>query len=82
MKVLLVSSSSGSHGGGEFYLALLAEGLVDLGCDVSVLMSNSANMDGLAEMIGPRGEFNGQLKKLLQMSFTSTNSALMMDWRS
>jgi len=53
MKVLLVSSSSGSHGGGEFYLALLAEGLVDLGCDVTVLMSNSANMDGLAEMIGP-----------------------------
>ncbi len=49
MKVLLISSSSGSHGGGEFYLVHLAQGLVRLGCDVTVLMSSSSLMDGLEE---------------------------------
>lgn len=48
MKVLLISSSSGSHGGGEFYLILLARGLVELGCDVTVLMSSGSHMDGIS----------------------------------
>jgi len=51
VKVLLISSSSGSHGGGEFYLVLLAQGLVDLGCEVTVLMSDGSHMDGLNDML-------------------------------
>ena len=51
MKVLLISSSSGSHGGGEFYLKFLADGLADLGCTVIALMSDGEHMDGLADMM-------------------------------
>ena len=51
MKVLLISSSSGSHGGGEFYLNFLADGLVGLGCEVVALMSDGQHMNGLAEMM-------------------------------
>ena len=47
----MISSSSGSHGGGEFYLAYLASGLVELRCEVTVLMSDGAHMEGLAKMI-------------------------------
>ena len=51
MKVLLISSSSGSHGGGEFYLKFLADGLVSEGCEVNALMSDGSHMDGLADMM-------------------------------
>lgn len=47
MKVLLVSSSSGSRGGGEIYLQRLALGLTDLGHDVHLLCSDDAGMDEL-----------------------------------
>lgn len=49
MKVLLVSSSSGSHGGGEFYLPSLAMGLREQGAEVMTWLSDHANMDGLAK---------------------------------
>ena len=49
MKVLLVSSSSGSRGGGEIYLHRLATGLSRLGHCVRVLCSNAPAMDELAE---------------------------------
>lgn len=53
MKILLISSSSGSHGGGEFYLVLLAKGLVGLGCRVTVLMSDAPQMRELEAMLLP-----------------------------
>jgi len=49
MKVLLVSSSSGSRGGGEIYLHRLATGLSRFGHCVLALCSNAPPMDELAE---------------------------------
>ena len=46
--VLLASCSSGSRGGGEGYLVLLAGGLVRRGHRVSVLMNEHPRMDELA----------------------------------
>ncbi len=53
LRVLLVSSSSGSHGGGELYLVGLAEGLLDAGHEVHVAMSGHQRMDQLAELLEP-----------------------------
>ena len=50
MKVTLVSSSSGSRGGGEFYLVGLGKGLVDLGHSVEVVVSEHSGMDGMVEL--------------------------------
>src|SRR6266536_3557269 len=47
MKVLLVSSGSGSRGGGEIYLHHLAAGLSRLGHCVHALCSNAPRMDEL-----------------------------------
>lgn len=48
MNVLLVSTSSGSHGGGEIYLRYLAAGLCQAGHEVGLWMSDAPAMDGLA----------------------------------
>jgi glycosyltransferase involved in cell wall biosynthesis len=48
MKVLLISSNSGSRGGGEIYLRYLAEGLSQLGCEVHALIAANPIMDELA----------------------------------
>ncbi len=52
MKVLLVSSNSGSRGGGEIYLGRLAEGLTALEHEVHVLLASDPVMDELASRIG------------------------------
>ena len=49
MKILLVSSSSGSHGGGEFYLSGLAVGLSALGHQPIAWLSQHSQMDPLAD---------------------------------
>ena len=56
MRVLLVSSSSGSTGGGEVYLYYLACGLVRLGHQVCALCSTSPEMDKFAEVLGTVAE--------------------------
>ena len=56
MNVLLVSSSSGSTGGGESYLYYLAIGLTRLGHCVHAICSTSPEMDKLAENLGKLGE--------------------------
>jgi glycosyltransferase involved in cell wall biosynthesis len=56
MKVLLVSSSSGSRGGGEIYLHHLAAGLSRLEHCVHALCSSAASMDELVEKLGRFGE--------------------------
>ena len=48
LRVALVSSSSGSRGGGELYLVGLAQGLAALGHDVQSVLSDHARMDELA----------------------------------
>ncbi|MBM9594019.1 glycosyltransferase family 4 protein [Roseitranquillus sediminis] len=52
MRVGLVSSGSGSRGGGEIYLAFLADGLAALGCEVTALVPDAPRMDELAERLG------------------------------
>ncbi|SEQ78544.1 Glycosyltransferase involved in cell wall bisynthesis [Loktanella sp. DSM 29012] len=52
MKVALVSSGSGSRGGGELYLRVLAQGLMALGYDVLVLIPDHPRMDEFATQMG------------------------------
>jgi glycosyltransferase involved in cell wall biosynthesis len=49
MRILLVSSGSGSRGGGEIFLDYLGKGLADRGHDVLVWIPSSPRMDELAE---------------------------------
>jgi glycosyltransferase involved in cell wall biosynthesis len=49
MKIALVSSSSGSRGGGEFYFRMLSSGLKSLGHDVQMWLSDESHMDEFAE---------------------------------
>ena len=49
MRVLLVSSGSGSRGGGEIFLNYLGKGLADRGHDVLMWIPKHARMDELAE---------------------------------
>lgn len=55
MRVLFVSSSSGSRGGGEFYLVYLAEALKSLGVEVGLWISSDPQMDGIADLFGETG---------------------------
>lgn len=55
MKVALVSSSSGSRGGGELYLVSLAEGLSRLGHDPLTVLSTHAQMDELEGLFLAKG---------------------------
>ena len=48
MKVLLVSSGSGSRGGGEIFLDYLGQGLAERGHEVTLWMPAHARMDELA----------------------------------
>ncbi len=48
MKILLVSSSSGSHGGGEFYLRDLSGALATMGHMPTAWLSRHSQMDPLA----------------------------------
>ncbi|GAA0761631.1 hypothetical protein GCM10009076_14840 [Erythrobacter ramosus] len=47
----MVSSGSGSRGGGEIYLSLLAKGLREQGCEVQALIPDSEGMDELAKAL-------------------------------
>jgi|GEM_PF-552280 len=66
MKVALVSSSSGSHGGGEFYLRELACGLQDAGHDPTVWLSKHGSMEALSRSILDRN------LKLRQFDYLNT----------
>ncbi|MGC4020644.1 MAG: glycosyltransferase [Cyclobacteriaceae bacterium] len=48
MKVLFISSSSGSRGGGELYLLFLGDALTKLGVEVGLWCSSNERMDELA----------------------------------
>ena len=53
LRVALVSSSSGSRGGGEFYLCGLANGLAALGHEVHSVLAEHERMDELASLLAP-----------------------------
>ena len=53
MKVLLVSTGSGSRGGGEMYLLYLAEELVRQGNDVHLLFPDHPRMDEIVSLFPP-----------------------------
>jgi glycosyltransferase involved in cell wall biosynthesis len=55
MRVLFVSSSSGSRGGGEYFLIYLAKALRGLGVDVGLWLSSDPQMDGIAELFAGTG---------------------------
>ncbi len=55
MKVLLVSSSSGSRGGGELYLLYLARALVERGHETILWASTHSRMDELCALFAPVG---------------------------
>src|SRR5262245_51373351 len=77
MKVLLVSSSSGSTGGGETYLHYLAVGLTQLGHSVNSICSISPTMDKLAENLAKCGEVKRvQLINTYERPARSLGSAL------
>src|SRR5262245_21097228 len=54
-RVALVSSSSGSRGGGEFYLCGLAEGLSARRHEVHSFLAEHERMDGLAALLSKFG---------------------------
>ncbi|MTJ11425.1 glycosyltransferase family 4 protein [Anabaena sp. UHCC 0187] len=56
MKILLVSTSSGSRGGGELWLKYLGIGLKNLGHEVGLWVSSDPNMDELAAQFSSIGE--------------------------
>lgn len=56
MKVLLVSSSSGSEGGGELFLLYLGRGLRGLGVKPVLWASNHGRMDALCDRFREVGE--------------------------
>jgi glycosyltransferase involved in cell wall biosynthesis len=55
MRVLFVSSSSGSRGGGEFFLVYLARALKAEGVEVGLWLSADPQMDGIVELFGEAG---------------------------
>ena len=55
--ILLISSNSSSRGGGERYLIFLAEGLIQIGIKVHILLSSSDFMDGWANELTTIGAF-------------------------
>jgi len=55
MRVLFVSSSSSSRGGGESYLVFLAEALNRLGVETGLWLSSGRQMDGIAKAFEAHG---------------------------
>ena len=53
MRIAIVSSGSGSKGGGEIYLRFLAEGLWKVGHQVVALIPDKPVMDDLASSLEP-----------------------------
>src|SRR5688500_16843185 len=56
MKILLVSSSSGSRGGGELYLLYLGRALAQRGHSLTLWASTHTRMDELANSFSGIGE--------------------------
>lgn len=72
MKIMFVSSSSGSRGGGELYLLFLAEALVNQGVNVCLWCSSHSRMDELADSFSTLGKvFRSEYKNTYDYSLRS-----------
>src|SRR5256714_11959806 len=65
MKILLVSSSSGSRGGGELYQLYLGRALSSRGHQASLWLSNHPRMDELGSLFSPIG-------RVIRSNYTNT----------
>lgn len=78
MRILLVSTSSGSRGGGEIFLHYLGQALADLGHTIGLWVSDHERMDGLVEMMEPYTD-------ILRVPYTNTydlpGRSLQAYWR-
>jgi len=80
-KVLLISSNSSARGGGERCLVYLARGLIELECEVHVLLSNASFMDNWADALMKEGAvlYRRHLISLSQRPFRFIQS--IKDWK-
>lgn len=92
MRVLFVSSSSGSRGGGEFFLVYLAQALKAEGVEVGLWLSDDPQMDALVELFGDTGPVfrhpyvNTFLRRTRSFSHLRTSSTdaegILEQWRA
>lgn len=92
MRVLFISSSSGSQGGGELYLKYLGAALVEAGVEVGFWIADDRQMDALAkalEAVGPvmRSRYtNTFLRRGRSLAHllpnTAERGAALAQWRS
>jgi len=90
MKILFVSSSSGSRGGGELYLIYLGQELANRGYSVGLWCSQNPIMDELASAFGKFGEVlrspyvNTYNRKLRSFSdiFPRPHNACISEWQA
>src|SRR3954469_23249860 len=73
MKILLVSSSSGSRGGGEVFLLYLGRALAQRGHRVALWASNDSAMDELSNTFSSVGEV---IRSRAHQPFTGTRALL------
>jgi glycosyltransferase involved in cell wall biosynthesis len=90
MRILFVSSSSGSRGGGELYLIYLGQELANRGYSVGLWCSQHPIMDELASSFGRFGEvlrspyvntYNRQLRSFSDV-LPRSNHACISDWQA
>jgi glycosyltransferase involved in cell wall biosynthesis len=85
MRVLLVSSSSGSQGGGELFLISLAQCLRELGHQPILWAANHSRMDMLCERFRPFGEvYRRNYRNTYDRRFRTAGAALdlVTAWRT
>jgi glycosyltransferase involved in cell wall biosynthesis len=89
MKILLVSSGSGSRGGGEIFLDYLARGLADRGHEVIVWIPSHPRMDELANKCiqfarviraNYRNTYDHSMRSLSTCFNWKTSRRLARDW--
>ena len=91
MKILLVSSSSGSRGGGELYLMYLGRALANRGHEVSLWASDHPRMNELAADFAPigrvmrsryRNTYDHPLRCLSTCFNFRTSRGIAREWRT
>src|SRR5580698_9507487 len=91
LKILLVSSSSGSRGGGELYLLYLGRALAQKGHKVTLWASSHARMDELSNSFSCFGDvvrstylntYDHPGRSLSTRFNFSSTSAVASEWRS
>ena len=88
MRILLASSSSGSHGGGEIFLRYLGNALSAAGHEVALWASNHPRMDELASQFNTsiradyRNTYDLRTRSLLARFHRRNVRSAISDWKS